>query len=59
MILSLILAAGLPEGNYDIIITLAEKKGQSVTTVKAVSRRLMVEKVVRWSQNRPANLNNF
>jgi lysophospholipase L1-like esterase len=34
----------LPEGNYNIKVILGEKKGLSVTTIKAECRRLMVEK---------------
>lgn len=33
----------LPEGNYEIKITTGDKKGKSATTVKAESRRLMIE----------------
>ena len=36
----------LPEGNYEVIVTLGDRKGESVNTVKAESRRLMLEKVV-------------
>lgn len=35
----------LPEGNYDVTVTLGDTKGESVTTVKAECRRLMLEKV--------------
>jgi lysophospholipase L1-like esterase len=35
----------LPEGNYNVTITLGDLKGGSTTTVKAESRRLMLEKV--------------
>ena len=36
----------LPEGNYTVTVTLGDAAGESVTTVKAESRRLMLEKVV-------------
>ncbi len=36
----------LPEGNYEVRVLLGDSEGQSVTTVKAESRRLMLEKVV-------------
>ncbi|MFT3737801.1 MAG: rhamnogalacturonan acetylesterase [Breznakibacter sp.] len=35
----------LPEGNYDVTVTLGQRNGSSLTTVKAESRRLMLEKV--------------
>ena len=35
----------LPEGNYDITLTLGDKKGRSATTVRTESRRLMLENV--------------
>ena len=35
----------LPEGNYDVTVTLGDAAGESVATVKAESRRLMLEKV--------------
>ena len=35
----------LPEGNYQVTMTLGDLKGQSTTTVKAELRRLMLEKV--------------
>src|SRR4051812_32807318 len=35
----------LPEGNYNVTVTLGDKDGESTTTVKAESRRLMLEKV--------------
>ncbi|MDQ2668656.1 MAG: rhamnogalacturonan acetylesterase, partial [Gemmatimonadota bacterium] len=35
----------LPEGNYDVSVTLGDAKRASVTTVKAESRRLMLEQV--------------
>ena len=34
----------LPEGNYNVTVTLGDKKEASVTTIKAECRRLMVEK---------------
>lgn len=36
----------LPEGNYNVRVTLGDPKGTSDTTVKAESRRLMLENVV-------------
>jgi lysophospholipase L1-like esterase len=39
-----IFAAHVPEGNYDVIITLGDKEGESLTTIKAESRRLMIER---------------
>jgi lysophospholipase L1-like esterase len=41
--------ANLPEGNYDVTVTLGDLKDKSETTVKAESRRLMLEQV----QTRP------
>jgi lysophospholipase L1-like esterase len=38
-------SVALPEGNYRITVTLGDRKGESVTTVKAELRRLMLEKV--------------
>jgi lysophospholipase L1-like esterase len=35
----------LPEGNYKVDVTLGDKAGESITTVKAELRRLMLEKV--------------
>lgn len=35
----------LPEGNYQVVVTFGDKKGTSVNTVKAESRRLMLENV--------------
>lgn len=35
----------LPEGNYDVGVTLGDPEGASETTVRAESRRLMLEKV--------------
>ncbi|HSC38990.1 MAG TPA: hypothetical protein VLD19_14005, partial [Chitinophagaceae bacterium] len=34
----------LPEGNYDVKVTLGDKEGSSVTTIRAECRRLMVLK---------------
>ena len=39
-------SVALPEGNYNITITMGDLKQASVTTVRAESRRLMLEKVV-------------
>lgn len=38
-------SVSLPEGNYNVTITLGDLKESSTTTVKAESRRLMLEKV--------------
>ena len=38
-------SVAVPEGNYSVSVTLGDKKGESVTTVKAELRRLMLEKV--------------
>jgi lysophospholipase L1-like esterase len=38
-------SVALPEGNYNVTVTLGDAKGESNTTVLAESRRLMVEKV--------------
>jgi lysophospholipase L1-like esterase len=38
-------SVNLPEGNYRIKLTLGDKNGTSVTTVKAECRRLMLERV--------------
>ena len=38
-------SVALPEGNYDVTVILGDLKGESCTTVKAESRRLMLEKV--------------
>jgi lysophospholipase L1-like esterase len=38
-------SVALPEGNYNVTLTLGDQKGESTTTVKAESRRLMLEKV--------------
>jgi lysophospholipase L1-like esterase len=35
----------LPEGNYDVTLTLGDPAGESTTTVKAESRRLMLENI--------------
>lgn len=35
----------LPEGDYNVTVTLGDRTGPSTTTVKAESRRLMLEKV--------------
>ena len=35
----------VPEGNYNVTVTLGDPAGECVTTVKAESRRLMLEKV--------------
>jgi lysophospholipase L1-like esterase len=38
-------SVALPEGNYHVTLTLGDRKGESATTVKAESRRLMLEEV--------------
>jgi lysophospholipase L1-like esterase len=38
-------SVAVPEGNYRITVTLGDAAGESVNTIKAESRRLMVEKV--------------
>jgi lysophospholipase L1-like esterase len=38
-------SVAVPEGNYRVTVTLGDRAGESVTTVKAESRRLMLEKV--------------
>ncbi|MEO7412149.1 MAG: rhamnogalacturonan acetylesterase, partial [Opitutaceae bacterium] len=38
-------SASVPEGNYRVTVTLGDAAGESLTTVKAESRRLMLEKV--------------
>ncbi|MFD3003562.1 rhamnogalacturonan acetylesterase [Pontibacter toksunensis] len=38
-------AVDLPEGNYEVTLLLGDLQGTSTTTVKAESRRLMLEKV--------------
>lgn len=35
----------LPEGNYEVTVLLGDSEGESVTTVKAESRRLMLENI--------------
>jgi lysophospholipase L1-like esterase len=36
-------SAKVPEGNYKVTVTLGDQKGETKTTIKAESRRLMVE----------------
>ena len=38
-------SVALPEGNYDVSLTFGDAQGESITTVKAELRRLMLEKV--------------
>jgi len=38
-------AVDLPEGNYHVTVTLGDPDGESLTTVRAESRRLMLERV--------------
>lgn len=38
-------SVNVPEGNYKVTLTLGDIKGSSLTTVRAESRRLMLEKV--------------
>jgi lysophospholipase L1-like esterase len=38
-------SVALPEGNYNVSVTLGDQAGESTTTVKAESRRLMLENV--------------
>jgi lysophospholipase L1-like esterase len=38
-------SVAVPEGNYNVTVTLGDAAGESVATVKAESRRLMLEKV--------------
>ena len=38
-------SVALPEGNYDVTVTFGDREGESVTTVKAELRRLMLEEV--------------
>jgi lysophospholipase L1-like esterase len=38
-------SVAVPEGNYKVTVTLGDPEGESVTTVKAELRRLMLEKV--------------
>lgn len=40
-----VFAVDLPEGNYAVTVTLGDPERESVTTVKAESRRLMLERV--------------
>lgn len=40
-----IFAVDVPEGNYDVFVTLGDYEGKSMTTIKAESRRLMLEKI--------------
>src|SRR5207248_2874534 len=35
----------LPEGNYDVKVTLGDPNGESVTTVKSESRRMMLDQI--------------
>jgi len=44
-----VFAVQLPEGNYDVFVTLGDNQGESITTIKAESRRLMIEKEVTAS----------
>ena len=39
----------VPEGNYDVTVVLGDKTGESATTVRAESRRLMVDQVLTKS----------
>jgi len=39
-------SANVPEGNYKVTVTLGDAKEKTETTVKAESRRLMLEKIV-------------
>ena len=39
-------SVALPEGNYDVTVTFGDQAGASTNTVKAESRRLMLERVV-------------
>ena len=38
-------SVALPEGNYNVTVTLGDASGESTTTVKAESRRLMLERI--------------
>lgn len=38
-------AVEVPEGNYDVAVTLGDRSGESTTTLKAEARRLILEKV--------------
>jgi lysophospholipase L1-like esterase len=40
-----IFAVDVPEGNYDVFVTLGDYESKSMTTIKAESRRLMLEKI--------------
>ncbi|MBN1783157.1 rhamnogalacturonan acetylesterase [bacterium] len=40
-----IFAVDVPEGNYNVIVTLGDWENESITTIKAESRRLMCERV--------------
>ena len=40
-----VFAVDVPEGNYNVIITLGDWNDESLTTIKAESRRLMFEKI--------------
>lgn len=42
-------SVSVPEGNYKVTVTLGDAAGESLTTVKAESRRLMLEKVATAS----------
>lgn len=42
-------SVNVPEGNYKVTLTLGDIKGTSLTTVRAESRRLMLEKVATKS----------
>ena len=39
-------SVALPEGNYNVTVTLGDQAGPSTNTVKAESRRLMLERVI-------------
>jgi lysophospholipase L1-like esterase len=41
----LVFSARVPEGNYRVTVTLGDAAGQSITTIKAELRRLMIERV--------------
>ena len=38
-------SVAVPEGNYRVDVTLGDQKGECTTTVKAESRRLMLERI--------------
>jgi len=38
-------SVALPEGNYDVVVTLGDAESETTTTIKAELRRLMLEKV--------------